>query len=173
MSPPKRTARSHIPLEWKTDVITTSDNTVTTGEFDLDLLPDEIAEIVKIDSGMETFVALAASDLVKLKMYISMDPDANDDPETNATLEDLEVFYNHSASFQGDYAEATESGGLGVKVSDYKVSDFAQYPVLVGTNFAQVVKGDANNASEFRTTVYFKRRKANAMELNQILLKRR
>ena len=43
MAARRKTARSGIPLEWKTDVVTTTDATVTTGEFDLDLLPDEIA----------------------------------------------------------------------------------------------------------------------------------
>lgn len=169
----RRTARSSIPLEWKADTINTTDATVTNGEFDLDLLPDEIAEIWCIDSTIIGELASAAIDAVSYRMYLSMDPDANDSPAANSNLEDLEVFFSHQHLMEADYAEATETGGYAIQTVSNKIVKFAPFPVLVGTNFAQVVIGDGNEPGEFITRVYFKRRKANALELNQILLKRR
>lgn len=168
----RRTARSGIPLEWKTDFVNTTDATVTRGEIDLDLLPDEIAEIHRIDSSI--FIGNipdAANDDIDARKMLSMDPDADDDPTVNANLEDLEVFFHHGYEVQQEVGAA---GSVALRNSDSKQLELPEkYPILVGTNIAQVVKGDADVACEFITTVYFKRRKANATELNQILLKRR
>lgn len=169
----RRAARSGMPLEWKTDVIDTTDDTVTNGVIDLDLLPDEIAEVWAIDTHMSSFLTSDADDLVVLSMYLSMDPDASGTPGTVAVLEDLETFYSHQASFQNEFAEATETGGAGNQPYDNKTLVLPVYPILIGTNPAQVVIGDASNNAEFITTIYFKRRRATASELNQILLKRR
>ena len=170
----RRTARSGIPLEWKTDTVETVNATVTRGEFDLDLMPDEIAEIHLIRSTILTALATSVLDSVPVAMYLSMDPDADDTPATRANLEDLEVFYIHEALFIADYAEATETGGYALNMTSKDQQAFPEkHPILVGTNFAQVVLGDAAQATDFITTVYFKRRSANATELNNILLKRR
>jgi len=170
----RRTARTKMPLEWKTDTINTTDATVTNGQFDLDLLPDEIAAILGIKSIIRTGVTTAVIDEVLTRMYLSMDPDVVANPLTNVNLQDLEVFYVHDFGIQADYAEATETGGWAVKLTDEDQMWFpGEEPLLVGTNFSQVVIGDVTKATEFITTVYFKRRKANAIELNQILLKRR
>lgn len=168
----RKVARSGIPLEWKTDTIGTTDDTVTRGEFDLDLLPDEIAEIYLIDSAIYIGnVEDAANDDIDVRKMLSMDPDADDDPLINKNLEDLEVFFTHGFEIQQEVGAA---GSVAIKNSDHKVVRLPEkYPILVGTNFAQVVKGDADVACGFITTVYFKRRKANATDLNQILLKRR
>ena len=58
----------NFPLEWKTDVINTTDATVTLGEFDLDLLPDEIAEIWRIDSYQETTMLVATTDIIGISI---------------------------------------------------------------------------------------------------------
>jgi len=168
----RRAARNQIPLEWKTDVVSVSDATVTNGQLDLDLLPDEIAEI----HGIKTIISMAnipdaANDVVSAAMYLSMDPDAIQSPLTDAVLEDLEVFYIHRYTVQQEIGAA---GSFSTRLTDKNQKEFSdRWPLLVGTNFSQVVVGDATIAQTFITTVYFKRRRANAMELNQILLKRR
>lgn len=170
----RRTVRK-MPLEWKTDTITTSDATITAGEFDLDLMPDEIAEIRGIKSIINTLgVVRAVNDLAEFRKMLSMDPDADDDPLVEANLEDLEVFYVHALQMMSEWAEATETGGLGLVTSHEDQMWFPpDAPILLGTNFAQVVRGPADVAADWITTVYFKRRGATASELNQILLKRR
>lgn len=170
---PKGRARK-FPLEWKTDVIATTDATVTAGEIDLDLTRDEIAEIVLIDQTTVIALTSAAIDAVSAAMYISMDPDATASPATAATYEDLEVFFMHWFDAQSDYAESTETGGWALKTSQGKqLKPPEGSPILVGTNVAQVVIGDATQACTFFTTIYFKRRQATARELNQVILKRR
>lgn len=161
-----------MPLEWKTDTINTTDATVTPGEFDLDLLPDEVAEIIKIDSTIAIGnVPDAANDDIDTAKYLSMDPDADDSPAINANLEDLEVFFHHKHELQQEIGAAGQSTLVN---TDNKQMSFEDgRGILIGTNFSQVVIGDAAVACEFITTVYFKRKKASAMELNQILLKRR
>ncbi len=170
--PKRRSVSRNIPLEWKTDAVTVTDATVTTGEFDLDLLPDEIAEIYAIKSIISSAnVPDAANDLIATFMYLSMDPDANDSPGLIASLEDLEVFFTHWESFQQEIGAA---GSFATELTKEKSLMLpADYPILIGTNFSQVVLGDASIAQTFITTVYFKRRRANQSDLNQILLKRR
>lgn len=170
----RRVARAGLPLEWKTDFVTTNDATVTRGEFDLDLLPDEIAEIYGIQSIITVDADEDANDDIVARKMLSMDPDADDDPTLNSNLEDLEVFYIHDGKWKVAFAEATETGGYALQMTSKDEMWLPEkYPILVGTNFAQVVKGDANEVCEFITTVYFKRKKATAKDLNQILLKRR
>jgi len=165
-------SRDKIPLEWKTDVVDVTDATVTNGEFDLDLLPDEIAEI----HGVKSIISFAnipdaANDLVSAAMYLSMDPDAIGSPLTSNILEDLEIFYHHRYTVQQEIGAA---GSFSTRLTDKNEMTFnPKWPLLVGTNFSQVVVGDASIAQTFLTIVYFKRRRANASELNQILLKRR
>jgi len=166
------TARSSIPLEWKSDIVTTSDATVTRGEIDLDLLPDEIAEIWLVDSTIEIAnIPDAANDDINVVTYMSMDPDAIGNPATVATIEDLETFFYHSYHLQQEIGAA---GAVALRNSDNKILALPEkFPILVGTNMAHVVLGDAAIAVSFVKTVYFKRKRANALELNQILLKRR
>jgi len=177
----KRTAKTKMPLEWKTDTINITDitaSTATNGKFDLDLLPDEIAAILRIDS----YIGLG--DLAEIDgdweaaMYLSMDPDADRDPMTITNLEDLEIFFSHYYKHQQGL---TTQGMYSTSKDSIKTVDFTEFPILVGTNFSQVVKGvgptdfAGTTIDNLRviTTVYFKRRKASAMKLNQILLKRR
>lgn len=168
----RRRVGRNYPLEWKTDTVNTASAAVTNGEFDLDLLPDEIAEIYIIDTSISfANIPDAANDDVEGRMYLSMDPDADDTPATDANLEDLEVFYTHNYHVQQEIGAAGQST---LVLSDHKTLQFPEKsPILIGTNFAQVVMGDAAVAVDFHTTVYFKRRKASGVDLANILLKRR
>ena len=125
-----------------------------------------------IDSTIE-YAAIpdAADDYLAAAKYLSMDPDAIATPYTNANLEDLEVFFNHVYDVQSQ----TGAAGTATLInSQNKILRFHEScPLLLGTNPSQVVVGDGTIANTFITTVYFKRRRANALELNQILLKRR
>lgn len=162
------------PLEWKTDTISTTDATVTPGEFDLDLLPNELAEIFVIKSTINITMSSAVIHDADANMYLSMDPDADDDPSVIKNMEDLEVFFHHFFNLDRDYAEATETGGAAIRNSGSEILTLPEHaPILLGTNFSQVVVGDSIGASNFITTVYFKRRKASKEELFNILLKRR
>ncbi len=173
----KRTARTGLPLEWKTDVVNITDTTsatAQTGEFDLDLLPDEIAEILAIDSQIDPGSYGDIDNPVSLGMYLSMDPDADDDPLTLANIEDLEVFFSHYLRQEINSISAT-SVFFQDKVSQKKLELPEKYPILVGTNFSQVVNGvsTVDVSVSFITTVYFKRKKASGNDLTNILLKRR
>ncbi len=167
----RRGATSKIPLEWKTDVVTVSDATVTNGEFDLDLLPDEVAEIQAVKSIISLAnIPDAANDVVSAAMYLSMDPDAIGSPLTDAILEDLEIFYHHRYTVQQEIGAA---GSFSTRLTDKNEMVFFNRPLLLGTNFAQVVVGDASIGQTYITTVYFKRKKASGEDLTNILLKRR
>jgi len=162
----------NIPLEWVTDTIVTADATITNGEFDMNLLPDEIAMILAIDSTIESDVIPdAADDEIDMSMLLSMDPDANDSPAVVANLEDLEVFFHHWFSLQQQVGAA---GTATLDKTSCKLLTLpSEYPILVGTNLSQVVVGDAAVATTFITRIYFKRKRATQSDLNQILLKRR
>lgn len=155
------------PLEWKYGRIGTVDDTVTKARIELGLKDDEVAEIHKIDTmidGGSDTNAVAQYDLM-----LSMDPDAIADPSLSVSHDDLEVFYEQRQSLRG--ALLTSGQGF-IKENARKVSDFPN-PILVGTDVGMVVKGHATITGEFTARLYFTRRKANVMELNQILLKRR
>ncbi|MEE8209017.1 MAG: hypothetical protein V3T88_08730 [Nitrosomonadaceae bacterium] len=173
----KRTARGNIPLEWKTDVVNITDTTSATpvtGEFDLDLLPDEIAEILSIDSTIDPGSLGIIDNPVSLGMYLSMDPDADDDPLVLGNIEDLEVFFSHYLR-QEISAVTAASVFFQNKVSKKQQDLPEKYPILIGTNFSQVVNGvsTVDVSVSFITTVYFKRKKASGLDLANILLKRR
>lgn len=162
----------NYPLEWVTDTIATASAAVTNGEFDMNLLPSEIAEIYAIDSTIEyDNIPDAANDELDAGMMISMDPDADDSPIVIANLEDLEVFFHHWHSVQSEVGAAGQT--IFAKTSNKQLNMPEDRPILIGTNFAQVVVGDVTIATTFITTIYFKRKKATQSELNQILLKRR
>ena len=113
----------------------------------------------------------AANDVVPTATYLSMDPDANDSPILVSALEDLETFFYHAFIVQQEVGAA---GTATLKLTDKKQLMLpSTWPILIGTNFSQVVIGDASVAVSFVKTIYFKRRRANATDLNQILLKRR
>lgn len=163
----KKTKR---PLEWKMDIVNTTDATVTNGRIELGLRDDEIAEIHKIDSHLAfANIPDAANDSLAIYKMLSMDPDIVKDPSTGANNEDLEIFLQHSYQVQQEVGAA---GTATLVLSNEQTHNYDP-PILVGTDVGQSVKGDATIACEFWTRVFFTRRKATAAELNQILLKRR
>ena len=162
---------SKKPLEWVYGYVNSVDATVTNYRIELGLKDDEVAELHKIDAKIAVDnIPDAANDEVVTYMALSMDPDIAADPALAASHDDLEVFFGHEANMQ------QEVGGAGTAALNKgpvaKISDFAP-PVLVGTDVGMVVHGDADIACSFSARLYFTRRKANVMELNQILLKRR
>ena len=163
-------ARSKKPLEWKFAGINTTDTTVTNERIELGLKDDEVAEIHKVMSsiGPSAYTAGGADDSNLTTMALSMDPDVIADPATMANNEDLEWFYLHRLDSQ---IELTTSGAYFGKLNSEKSEDFDP-PVLVGTDVGMVVHNDAINCGSW-VRVFFTRRKANVMELNQVLLKRR
>ncbi len=173
----KRTARSGIPLEWKTDqvqVVDTTAATATNGEFDLDLLPDEIAEIYAISACFSVSTMGEIDNDLALGMYLSMDPDASASPFSTASVEDLETFFTHFLDL--GVSAVTAASAFFTKRSQEKLLMLPEkFPILVGTNISQVVLGvsTVDVTAESLVTIYFKRKKASAMDLNQILLKRR
>lgn len=159
------------PLEWVCDTINTTDGTVTNGRLELGLKDDEVAEIHRIDSHIGIGnIPDAANDEIDVYMMLSMDPDVDADPALAVSHEDLEIFFEHSQQMQQEVGAAGTAALNRGPVS--KAANFNP-PILVGTDVGQVVHGDAAIACEFWTRIYFTRRKANVMELNQILLKRR
>lgn len=162
---------SKKPLEWQIGCINTADATVTNGRIELGLKDDEVAEIHRIDSHIGVGnIPDAANDDVSAYMMLSMDPDIATDPATAANHEDLEVFFEHAQNWQQEVGAA---GTAALNKGPLSKAGNFDPPILVGTDVGQVVKGDATIACEFWTRLYFTRRKATVMELNQILLKRR
>ncbi len=142
-------------------------------EIDLDLLPNQIAEIHHIDS--QIFIGgVAANDRIKADLALSMNPDENDDPSTAAAQERLEFFYMHSEELRNFQSTSGTSIFHDIK---NKQMTFSQKPYLVGTNIGITTTTDSDDVGardyHYWVRVYFTRRKATAQELNQILLKRR
>lgn len=164
-------SRSKFPLEWKFANVTTANATPLNVRIELGLRDDEVAEVHKImtEIAPDAFAAGGADDDLVMILALSMDPDVILDPITEANQEDLEWFYTHRQETQ---IELTTQGAYGLKTNSSKTEDFDP-PVLVGTDIGMVVKGDATLGVHFWVRAYFTRRKANVMELNQVLLKRR
>jgi len=158
------------PLEWMFGFVNTTDATVTNYRIELGLKDDEVAEIHKVES-LINFANIpdAANDEVQGDLAISMDPDVIADPSTAANNDDLELFFHDRSNIQ---IEAGAAGTSVIEKARKHVTDHKQ-PVLVGTDVGMVVKGDASIACEFWVRIFFTRRRATVMELNQVLLKRR
>lgn len=162
---------SKKPLEWQFGFVNAADATVTNYRIELGLKDDEVAEIHKIDSMVDIAnIPDAANDDIAAYSMLSMDPDVDADPALAASHDDLEIFFEHQENMQQEIGAAGQSALN--RGPSHKVSDFEE-PVLVGTDVGMVVHGDADVAVNFWVRLYFTRRKANVMELNQILLKRR
>jgi len=166
-----RRKSSNKPLEWKFGYINTANATVTNFRIVLGLKDDEVAEIHKVMSSIQPagFAAGGADDIILHSLALSMDPDVIADPAAAANHEDLEWFYMHFHDLQ---EELETSGKASHKLNDEKDVNFDP-PVLVGTDVGMVVHNDASIAAMTWVRLYFTRRKANVMELNQVLLKRR
>ena len=163
-------AKSNKPLEWKFQSIHTTDSTVTNARIELGLKDDEVAEIHKVMTEISPAgFAAGGADLTEIcNLALSMDPDVQVDPADDDNQEDLEWFYSHNFNQQ---IELTTEGAYYAKLNSEKAQDFDP-PVLVGTDVGMVVAGDSK-VCDFRARIFFTRRKANVMELNQVLLKRR
>ncbi len=152
-------------------IINTS--TVATSEIDLDLLPNQIAEIHHIDS-VAVLGDVATDHNYRIDGALSMNPDENDDPSTQDAQERLEFFYMHRYHFKEEF---TTSGNWGNSLNENKQLQLSAKPYLVGTNIGLVASlendDDVGQVMSWWVRVYFTRRKATAQELNQILLKRR
>lgn len=159
------------PLEWKFGFINTTDATVTNFRIVLGLKDDEVAEIHKVMSSIDPagFAAGGADDLIEQTMVLSMDPDVLADPAVAINNEDLEWFYLHKHIVQ----QELETTGMTAHKHDDSQSEDFDPPILVGTDVGMAVHNDASLACDSWVRIYFTRRKANVMELNQVLLKRR
>lgn len=167
----KRKSYGKKPLEWKFASIITANATPANVRVELGLKDDEVAEVHKVTTYIapDQFAAGGADDWLTLCLALSMDPDVILTPITEANQEDLEWFFTHRHELQ---SEIQTSGLSQHKHDDQQDVDFSP-PVLVGTDIGMVAVGDAAVAVHFWVRVYFTRRKANVMELNQVLLKRR
>lgn len=180
-----KAARTKMPLEWKykQGSLPTSGTDVQF-QVDLDLMPNEVAEIHLVESKIVHYCTVASEgtptqdQFVHVALGMSMDPDYDGEQSilTGAAceLDDLEVFYDHQFTNKFD-TEGAEANFQFYKVVDEKHINFSP-PILVGTNIGCNCSL-LNTPDEFDgivgVRVYFTRRKANVQELNQILLKRR
>ena len=161
---------SKKPLEWKFGYVNTTDAVVENFRIVMGLKDDEVAEIHQIES-LINFANIpdAANDEVQGDLALSMDPDVIADPSVANNNEDLEWFFHDRSNIQ------LEQGAAGVSIIEKARKHTIQHdpPVLVGTDVGMVVIGDASIACDFWVRIFFTRRRANVMELNQVLLKRR
>jgi len=162
---------SKKPLEWKFVAINTTDGTITNARIALGLKDDEVAEIHKVMSSIApaAFAAGGADDMLVQAMALSMDPDVIADPQVAASNEDLEWFFLHRHEVQAEI----ETDGMTQHIHNSEKDVNFDPPVLVGTDVGVVVHNDAAIACGSWVRIFFTRRKANVMELNQVLLKRR
>lgn len=143
-----------------------------TNRLELGLRDDEIAEIHKIIIGSHIEEDFEAAKRIRVTYWVSMDPDT---VHAASLLEDLETILLRIRSLS--------SKGIAVGVEDVQTEDDERVytfetPLLVGTDLGIGMYGivdagvlEADMTAQFR--VFFTRRKANAAELNRILLKRR
>lgn len=159
---------------------TSAVTTLTT--LDLDLLPDEIAEIRRIESTVCLNWSAETDGYAQAVSALNTDPGtAMGDliVETaaiqQAQYEDLELIFYHRVWEQQNL---TTSGLIMHNQVHEKIVDFMkEFPYLVGSNLGWnicAVEGtDIAGAVQAFMTIYFTRRRATVTELNQILLKRR
>lgn len=166
------------PLEWVFNSVNTTTDTVVQDRIELGLKDDEVAQIHRIDSLLDYGKLLdagPADDSAMLNMMLSMDPDINiaRDPAVAVNHEDLEVF------FENQVGADLQSAAVGQSVDEKgnKTKSVAyDPPILVGTDVGHIAHCESTNNNTIGQSwvrLYFTRRKANVMELNQILLKRR
>lgn len=170
--------RSGMPMEWvAVKLNATTTQTAYTSKMDLDLLQDEVAEILHIDSTFDVGGALPNVDEANyVSGLLSMDPDVTitTTPKAEAIFEDLETLFTHYWTFNTELAGAAATL-LAIKTSDLKQWSHPGKPILVGTNIGMAMYYDSTTLTDvdWYCRVYFTRRKATVMELNQILLKRK
>lgn len=160
------------PMEWVYKAEVNALDTVVNTRIELGLRDDEVAEILAIQGSIELLALAEGADLERqVNMLLSMDPDSTNDPSNVVDLEDLEVFYN----------TLNKNNVLSAAAGDFFYEDrtrvsfdytFPQ-PVLIGTDIGMATISNTTDSHLVEVRIYFTRRKANVMELNQILLKRR
>lgn len=165
---------SSKPLEWKGfgRVVVATDAAPVNTRVELGLKDDEVAEIHKIEYALESILA-ATTTGARADLCMSMDPDIDDAPMAVSTTEDLETFHSNSLIMNILQAVADLDeiypGGKFTEVS-------YDPPIMVGTDVgisSQFTWLTADGSGGLLGRLYFTRRKANVMELNQVLLKRR
>ena len=161
--PPKRTISPKKGIEFVHKALACSGTTVQKAEIKLGLLDDEMAQILQIDSTIQPDNTHVTT-LSPVGMFLSLDPDSEENPLSDTDLEDLEIFYQHR---QGDVG-ANIAGG-----ESHKIENFDP-PINVGTNVGMTVNAaTAANVAKATVSIYFRRVKASDVELAKILLKRR
>lgn len=159
-APRQKKSRS---IEFVSKALACSGVTPQKAEIKLGLLDDEMAQILQIDSTIQQDNAHAAP----MSMFLSLDPDSDENPQSDTDLEHLEVFYQHR---EGDVSNASAAV---TAYAAHKIETFDP-PINVGTNIGMTVNsGVALNVSKATVTIYFRRAKASDIELAKILLKRR
>lgn len=168
--------------ETTTIQLPTTTMSTTLKTIDLDLLPDEIAEIRRIESLLLVNWSAETDGYVQVASVLSTDPGTamgdiivETEAVQAAQYEDLEVFFLQRVWEQ---QSITTSGMIMHDQVHEKAVDFMkEYPYLVGSNIGWnigCVEGtDIAGAVQAFMTIYFTRRRATVNELNQILLKRR
>lgn len=162
------------PLEWKGfgRVVAATDAAPVNTRVELGLKDDEVAEIHKIEIAQELILD-AASTGARADLCLSMDPDIDDAPVALGTTEDLETFHSGSHIINPIQAIAdVDTIYRGDKFSEMEHDP----PVLVGTDVgmsSQFTWLTSDGAGALMGRLFFTRRKASVMELNQVLLKRR
>ena len=143
-----------------------------TARLELGLRDDEVAEIHKVIIGSQLREDFDAGKFITMALWLSMDPNS---VYAATIMKDLETIL---WSIRSVYGKGILVGVECVITEDKESVYTFEEPVLVGTDLglgmncmASVGNLDAGSTAQFR--VFFTRRKATVMELNQILLKRR
>lgn len=175
-------------LEWvtKTNMITAADHTTAANELDvidLDLNPDEVAEIKLIETYIEFEDTSDVTATLMAHLTLGTDPSSSIatfsgtiQTQYSATvwddIEDEEVFYLHKVRYD---EELTSTGGLSTQHSYYQSQryDFNP-PLLVGRNIGmttgvvELASGDAGDVL-FAARIFFKRRKGAPAEIINLI----
>jgi hypothetical protein len=177
----KRTSRKGV-MEWVTETsLQTTVDTNTLTVIDLDLNPDEIAEIIKIRTMLRAVIEQAgtAQDLGIIGMCLSTDPSADINPlgVTAATMDDLEdeeIFLFHRVSSR--FVWGTDVGFVDINEYHEWTDDFCLGscpPLLVGRNIGFTTRYTETTAQisaiEGYCQVYFKRRKGSPDEILNLI----
>ena len=153
-------ARSTKTLESVTKQIILDGVNLVQEEMRFGLTDNEIGQMCMID--MEYVPKYGETVLANRGLAVSLDPDSNLNPLTD-DIEDLEYMTGML-----EYGADNEKLGTIGKILEFREK------VNFGTNIGlTALAGTAGCTSHFNVTVWFLRKKASAIELAKILLKRR
>jgi hypothetical protein len=167
-------AATRKPLEWAfAHLESEGDDEVYSKRFELGLKDDEVADIWGIYTQIVSIQLIDVTVVWReFCVMISMDPDEATDPSEELAHYDLEILYEHNWALQiGDILAPVDH------LSDEKTEDYNP-PITVGTDLSLIGKTNASGEDLEEVfwvygRLYYTRRPATVMELNQILLKRR